>query len=92
MRLPTNQLPQNQYGLPLRPKEQDLVSSELFPEVSIHLAQLEASVPLQKLPLSTNTSTTRVPTSPTILIDPAEHGYIVILTLYISAGPEHKHA
>jgi hypothetical protein len=50
MRLPTDQLPQNQYGLPLRPEEQDLVSSELFPKVSIHLAQLEARDTLSRTP------------------------------------------
>jgi Pao retrotransposon peptidase len=50
MRLPTAQLPQTQYGLPLRPEDEDLVSSELFPQVSIHLAQVEVRDILARTP------------------------------------------
>jgi Pao retrotransposon peptidase len=42
MRLPTDQLPSVQYGLPIRPEDEPLISRELFPDVSFHLAQVEA--------------------------------------------------
>jgi hypothetical protein len=50
MRLPTSELPKGQGGLELRPEEEEIVNQELFPEVAVHLASVDARQMLSSIP------------------------------------------
>jgi hypothetical protein len=50
MRLPTENLPRNQYGLELRPEDETLMSLEQFPNISVHLTSVEGRDMLLRTP------------------------------------------